>query len=186
LWTQLEKEADKKVVARFPQLGNPPPYYKKPVLNTPYRLYKTIAPLHDNTIAFIGHVLITDYFRTAQAQAIWATAYLDNRLELPSLEERQKEVALFNAWSKRRYLNNGNTGIWMVFEFTGYTDGLLGQVGLSSHRRGWISDFFGPNKARDMRGIKDEYVRKFGCDSGVAKVIEGEFNAASLKVDQVR
>lgn len=73
----------------------------------------------------------------------------------------------------------------MVFEFTGYTDGLLGQVGLSSHRRGWISDFFGPNKTRDMKGIKDEYVRKFGCDSGLTKGTEVMSNSTSLKADQI-
>jgi hypothetical protein len=37
-------------------------------------------------------------------------------------------------------------------------------VGLSSHLKGWFWDFFGPGRASDMRGLRDEYVGKYGIE----------------------
>lgn len=160
-WARLQREADQKVLTHFPQLGNPPDHYQAPIQSTPYRLYKGIAPLSFDSIAFVGHVLIGSYFRAAECQAIWATAYLDKQLAMPSLEERQAEVALSTAWCRRRYLSRGERGNWMVFELISYTDNLLEEVGLSSHRKGWFRDLFVPCVASDLRGLKDEYVRKY-------------------------
>lgn len=160
-WAELQKEADQKVLSHFPQLGNPPAHYQAPIQSTPYRLYKGIAPLNSDSIVFVGHVHVGSYFRAAECQAIWATAYLDKKLVLPSLEKRQAEVALFTAWCRRRYLSRGERGNWMVFELIGYTDDLLEGVGLSSHRKGWFSNLFVPCVANDLRGLKYEYMRNY-------------------------
>ncbi|KAL8703092.1 MAG: hypothetical protein Q9201_003729 [Fulgogasparrea decipioides] len=106
MWDSLEKDADQTVLDRFPILANPPEHYHTPVTHTPYRLYSGIAPLSDTSVAFVGHVLTANHFRVAEYQAIWATAYLDGKVKLPPLEQRQKEVALFVAWCRRRYADN--------------------------------------------------------------------------------
>ncbi|KAL8869774.1 MAG: hypothetical protein Q9174_004019, partial [Haloplaca sp. 1 TL-2023] len=157
MWDALEKEADRTVLERFPILANPPTYHHTPVKHTPYRLYNGIAPLQDNSIAFVGHVLVPNYFRIAECQAIWATAYLDNKITLPPLERRRKEVALFVAWCRRRYLSNGERGHWMASEQTRYTDRLFQQIGLSSHRRFWLWDAFFPSSRKDLFRVRDEY-----------------------------
>ncbi|MCJ1246719.1 monooxygenase [Trapelia coarctata] len=167
LWTQLEAAADERVLASFRQLAHPPPYYQRPVTHTPYRLYKHITPLCDaeaRSIVFIGHIHVGSYFRAVESQAIWATAYLDGKLALPSEEKRREEVALFTAWCRRRYLSNGQGGNWMTFELVGYTDSLLKEVGLRSHRKGWWRDLFEPCTAKDLRGLREEYVRLYGED----------------------
>lgn len=163
-WAQLEAEADTAVLARYPQLAHPPPYPRKKYGATPYRLYHGIAPLSDDSIVFIGHVLVGNYFLGTEAQAIWATAFLDKRLTLPSLEARKAEIADFVAWDRRRYLSNGEKGNWMLFEQTGYMDLLLQEVGLKSHLKGWFTDLFSPCRSRNFRGLKDEYVRLYGRD----------------------
>lgn len=167
-WSRLEEEADRRVVKTFPQLANPPAdYFKKPNPTTPYRLYNGMVPLSDasdRSIVFIGHVLIPNYFRGTEPQAVWATAYMDGKLELPGLEEMEKEVALFTAWCRRRYLSNGEKGNHMVFELPGYVDRLLAQLGMKSHRRGWFLDYFGPGTMADLKGIGEEYVKKYGRD----------------------
>ncbi|MCJ1381095.1 monooxygenase [Xylographa soralifera] len=170
-WAQLEAAADKKVLAFFPSLANPTPHYHKPVTKTPYRLYKHIAPLHDadspdgdHSIAFVGHVCVGNYFRGVECQAMWATAYLDGSLVLPSSKEQEEEVALFTTWCRRRYLNNGEQGNWLTFELVGYTDQLLEHLGLQSHRKGWFRNWFEPCMAKDLVGLKEEYVKKYGCD----------------------
>ena len=72
-------------------LANPPTHYVKPRTLTPHRLYNGTAPLHDDSIVFIGHVLVGNYSPATEAQAIWATAYLDKQLRLPSVAEREQE-----------------------------------------------------------------------------------------------
>ena len=101
---------------------------------------------------------------------MWATAYLDRKLELPSLGEQRKDVALFTSWCRRRYLNNGQNGNWMTFELVGYTDRLLEQLGLKSHRKGWFKDLFAPCVASDLVGLKKEYIEKYGSDESKAVV----------------
>jgi hypothetical protein len=162
MWAQLETEADQQILNQFSKLANPPAYYERPIHTTPYRLYNGIASLHDNSVVFIGHILVADYFRAAECQAIWATAYLDQRLVLPSLKDRQAQIALFVSWCRRRYLSNGQRGNWMVFDLIGYADRLLQEVGLSSHRKGWFGNLFAPAKARDIQGLRDEYIAKYG------------------------
>jgi dimethylaniline monooxygenase (N-oxide forming) len=165
-WAQLESDADAKVLKTFPQLGAPPPHYQRPNTHTPYRLYQQISPIssQDRSIVFIGQLEVGNYFPAVQCQAMWATAYMDGKLILPNLEEREKDVALFTTWCRRRYLSSGMSGNNTTFELVGYTDLLLQQLGLSSHRRGWFKDLFAPMVARNFAGLKEEYIRKYGCD----------------------
>ncbi|KAI4112581.1 MAG: hypothetical protein LQ345_006296 [Seirophora villosa] len=165
MWRALEQDADRAVLDRFPILANPPKHYREPVKHTPYRLYNSIAPLQDDSIVFVGHVMIANYFHLAECQAIWATAYLDGNIKLPSLEERRKTVALFVAWCRRRYLSNGDRGHWLVFEQRTYTDRLFDQLGLSSHRRFWLWDSFVPISKKDLPRLRAEYINEYGQDA---------------------
>lgn len=160
MWEKLEVEADHKVLAQFPRLVKPPDYYEKPTTTTPYRLYNCMAPLHDDTIVFLGHIRVPNAFRAAECQAIWATAYLDRQITLPSMEAMEAEIALTNAWNKRRYLNNGRGGNYLHYELIGYTDKLLHELGLSCHRKGWFDDFFAPCTASDFVAPRKEYLEK--------------------------
>ncbi|CAG8952777.1 hypothetical protein HYFRA_00009022 [Hymenoscyphus fraxineus] len=167
-WADIEKKADAKVLATFPQLDSPPEMYIKPATHTPYRLYRNIAPLsesstiEDRSIVFVGQVGVGNYFPTVECQMLWAMAYLDGKLDLPSKEAQEDEVALFTTWCKRRYLSNGIEGNNMTFELIGYTDTLLKDLGLKSHRKGWFKDLFSPLWARDLAGLKPEFMEKYG------------------------
>ncbi|KAF4627203.1 hypothetical protein G7Y89_g10950 [Cudoniella acicularis] len=98
----------------------------------------------------------------AEAQAIWTTAYLDGSIGLPPLQQAQKEVAYMNAFSRRRYPSHGQKGDCLFFELVWYTDNLLEDVGLKSHRKGLWSDWVEPCLAADFKDIKDEYRNKYG------------------------
>ena len=143
-------------------LANPPEHLHKPILTTPYRLYNSIGPLNDDSIAFIGYAIIGNYFKGVECQAVWATAFLDKQLKLPPLEDRQTEIARMIAFNKRIYLSSGQRGNFLAFESNCYTDKLLREVGLSSHLKGWFTNFFVPGTAKDMAGLKDEYLAKYG------------------------
>ncbi|RDL38616.1 uncharacterized protein BP5553_02956 [Venustampulla echinocandica] len=158
-----------KVLATFPQLANPPPHYHKPVKETPYRLYRYIALVsklitsaEDRLIVFIGQIGVGNYFPIVECQSMWATAYLDRKLETPSWDVQEKNVTLFTAWCRRRYLSGGERGNNMTFELIGYMDGLLEDLGLSSHRKGWIKDLLAPSMTSDFAGLKEEFIQKYG------------------------
>ncbi|KAL8908199.1 MAG: hypothetical protein Q9171_005552 [Xanthocarpia ochracea] len=161
-WARYEQAADSKILADFPMLAEAPEHFQKSPETTPYRLYNGIAPLSDTSIAFVGFTSVANYFRGVECQAIWATAYLDGKLALPSLEVQKERVARTVAWSKRRYLSNGELGNFFPFESNFYLDGLLEEVGLKSHLKGWFSYYFVPSKAQDLAGLKDEYITKYG------------------------
>lgn len=168
-WSGLVKAADEEVVKRFPMLASPPDHARRLPRTTPYRLYNCIAPLHDNSIAFIGYAICANYFKAVECQAIWATAFLDHKLKLPSVEVQQREVAKLIAGCRRRYLSNGELGNFIPFESTSYTDRLLQELGLSSHRRGFLRDYFFPADSQDFVGLKDEYIAKYMDESSMRR-----------------
>lgn len=171
-WAELEANADMTVLSHFPLLANPPLRFRKPVSETPYRLYNLIAPLSDvdkdRSIVFIGHMIVGNYFLGVEAQSIWVTAYLDRKLALPNEQERLKDVALTTAWCRRRYLTNGEKGNYITFDLVGYTDQLLKQVALKSHLKGWFKNWFEPFRQSDFRELKKEYVEKYEKHSHAA------------------
>ena len=119
-------------------------------------MYNGIAPLNDDSIVFIGYSLVTNYFQGVECQAIWATAFLDGQLTLPSREDKQAEIAKMVVYDKRRYLSSGELGNNLGFESNFYLDKLLQEAGLSSHLKGWFKNYFVPRTAQDLAGLKDE------------------------------
>ncbi|KAL9053509.1 MAG: hypothetical protein Q9206_003903 [Seirophora lacunosa] len=163
-WQELEKAADPVILARFPMLKHPPAYRKLEPRETPFRLYKAIAPPADDShsIVFLGKMVVGNNFRTAEAQALWAVAYLDGRIrDVPARMQREQEVAETVAWDRRRYLNKGELGSWFYYDVVDYADMLFEQLGLSSHRqKGFMGNLMEPCFAADLKGIGDEYKRK--------------------------
>ena len=168
---------------QFPLLGNPPrSFTTKPALYSPFRLYKAVAPLSDlssHSIVLLGKLVVGNNFRVAEAQALWAVAYLDGHIT-PSTSDAvtnindqhhdfgakaEEEVNKTVAWCRRRYLDKGRLGSWFFFDAISYSDMLLAQIGLKSHRGkgwfGWFRDLFAPCRAKDMKDLADEYKKLY-------------------------
>ena len=160
----LEDMGDRNILARFPLLGGPPQYQKIEPSVSPYRLYKAMTPIADvqnRSLVFLGRLVVGNNFRLAEVQALWAVAYLDGslKLDIPNME---LEIGETVAWCRRRYLDKGNLGSWFFFDTIPYTDMLLDQLGLRSHRqKGLLKDFLGPCRAADLKDLVEEYKRIF-------------------------
>ena len=161
LWKTLLETADRQVLSDFPILEHPPQYKKSDVVTTNIRLYNCIAPLEDPSVVFLGRAHLSNSFRTAEVQAIWATAYFDGNVRIPSRAQAQQDIAYMNALSKRRYPSHGAAGDYLFFELIWYTDKLLAEVGLKSHRKSWWADWVEPCLATDLKGMTKEYREKF-------------------------
>ncbi|KAF2453310.1 putative dimethylaniline monooxygenase [Lineolata rhizophorae] len=156
-WDKLDKEAESTILQRFPVLAEPPTVYPWRQTTTPYRLHRTILPIHDHSIAFIGRVMMGNHFRNAEAQSLWAVAALDGALELPSTEDMERDVAKTVSWCRKRYLSRGELGNWFYWDLIPYTDMLLEDLHLRSHRKSGLKDLLAPCVAKDLRGLIDEY-----------------------------
>lgn len=159
-WEKLMQEADQKVKKKFVILANPPPHSHKYIETTPYRLYNCMAPLNDDSILFMNHITAGNKIFAAEAQAIWAVAYFDKNIVLPSLQEREKSVADWVAWCRRRYLSNGELGTFAGLDSLPYVDKLLGEMGLDAHRKGWWRDVFEPFRPKDLGPAWKQYLER--------------------------
>ena len=163
-WETLEDRGDRNILARFPLLRYPPAHFKTKPLYTPCRLYKAMVPIvdiEDHSIIFLGNLIVGNNFRVAEVQALWAVAYLDGNIQLQR-QGMELEIGETVAWCRRRYLSKGDLGSWFYFDALDYTDMLLEQLGLRSHRsRGWLKDLFGPCKAADLKYLADEYIKAY-------------------------
>lgn len=175
-WKELEDLKDAEIISRFPALAHPPAYHKSKSTHTPFRLHRAMVPLNDirdHSIVFLGKLVVGNNFRAAEVQGLWAVAYLDGNLYPSTLESEptllmkektrtEGEVANTVAWCRRRYLNKGELGSWFYFDMVDYTDMLLAELGLSSHKpRGWLMDIFAPCRAQDLKDLVAEYKSRF-------------------------
>ena len=83
-------------------------------------------------------------------------------MKLPPLEQARREVACINAFSRRRYPSRGAAEDYSFFELVWYTDKLLEEVGLKSHRKGWWAHWVEPCLAADLKDAKGEYQSRYG------------------------
>ncbi|KAF2833913.1 putative dimethylaniline monooxygenase [Ophiobolus disseminans] len=158
-WEKLVAEADEKVLKRFVMLRDPPEHYHRPEHRTPYRLYHTLAPVQDDSILFMNHIVAGAKMFAAEAQAIWAVAYWDKAIPLPSVNEQEKDIAHMIAWNRRRYLSNGELGHFAAFDSVPYVDRLFDEIGLTSHRKkGWLGNMFSPIMPADLGRVWSEYL----------------------------
>lgn len=170
LTDEVELEAANAVHARFPLLKHAPPHRQQHTSMTPSRLYKAMLPVSDHSIVFLGRMMLGNHFRNAEVQALYAVAALDSRLQLPTKNDMRKDTAMVLAWNKQRYLQKGQLGMWFYFDMVPYTDMLLDQLGLKSHRRNYWKDLFETCWARDLRGLVAEYKVKFSTVEGESLV----------------
>lgn len=160
-WEKLISEADTQICQRFRLLANPPSHFHRKLDTTPYRLYNCMAPLHDDTILFLNHITAGNKLFAAEAQAMWAVAYLNGDVKLPSIQEREVKIAEWVAWCRRRYLSNGERGTFATFDGVGYVDMLLDEMELEGHKkkgwwRYWTEVFF----PRDLGAAWKEYLEQ--------------------------
>ncbi|KAJ9642278.1 hypothetical protein H2199_004658 [Coniosporium tulheliwenetii] len=156
-WQALDRKGEIKALERFPILCEPPSHLASTSALSPLRLYKGMLPPHDHSIIFLGKLMLGNHFRNAEVQALWAVAALDGNICFPSTEDIGAEIADTVAWCRKRYLSKGELGNWLYFDMVPYTDTLLEQLGLKSHRKTWPKDLLAPCVARDLRGLVNEY-----------------------------
>lgn len=109
-WVALMKQAEAEVIQSLPILSRSPGRdAHEPRIEDDFHLYRSIVPASaekavDRSLAFIGFLRTAGAPIVYEAQALWAAAYLQGRLEVPPRDYRERDTARVNAWVRRRYL----------------------------------------------------------------------------------
>lgn len=126
-WTEKDAQADFTVDQLLPNLTSIPKAMPKEAKETspigqPWRLYRRLvspemADSQDRSIYFPGqfHSVFTPLL--CEMQALWGAAFLLDKLPMPSLGAMQEEVAVWNSWTKKRYLAQGKKHAYAIYDY---------------------------------------------------------------------
>ena len=111
-----------------------------------------------NNLIFIGFYQSVHTTLVAQAQAVWATAFLQHALAPAYLQTCMQWTRRNMAYQQLRRL--GSPFPDLMLDALPYIDLLLGDVGLPCLRkRGWLSNVLGRYGPGDYRGLVEDWER---------------------------
>ncbi|KAA8649432.1 uncharacterized protein ATNIH1004_002103 [Aspergillus tanneri] len=166
-WRNMDTRAAALVDEKLPFLKNPPSppcHSESKPSHGPSRHYRRLivpglAANGDRSILFPGQIHSVFTPLTAEVQALWGAAFMLGYLDLPSQKEMEFEAAVFNAWTRKRYLEQGKKHAYILYDFMSYIDTLMGDLGLKTKRKSNpLAEQFAPYHPGDYRGLIQEYL----------------------------
>ncbi|KAB8272541.1 putative dimethylaniline monooxygenase [Aspergillus minisclerotigenes] len=169
-WAAHDLAAEEAVTKSIPILATGPVRDKwHPDRVTPkrrWRLYNRCISLScarsgDRSIAILGQIYTVQTPVIAEIQSLWAISYMLGELALPDERDFVQEICEFQAWTRMRYTSAGERYPYALFDWIGYLDRLLKDMGLQSHRKGnFIAEYLSPYGPEDYAGCLKEYIAK--------------------------
>jgi dimethylaniline monooxygenase (N-oxide forming) len=141
-WKKLDVRADMEILDLYPIFENPPyKYIERDTRWTPFRLFRGLVPptlsTKDRNIVFLGKLINVQQTSLAEINALWSVAYLEGLLPLEKLvkdeDVMKREVALVNAFMRRRYPRRRNSPIALL-EVRDWMDLMMRNLGLRTDR----------------------------------------------------
>lgn len=167
-WKSHDQLADSVVAKKLPLLAAGPKDFKNPDPNRVWtqrrwRLFNRCVPItkakdDDRSIVILGQIHTTQTPTIAAVQSLWAIAYLLGEVDVPSEDVMIREVAEWNAWTRKRYLGVGERYPYALFDWIPYLDRLLHDLGVKSRRKkGMFANFLEPHGPHDYASVLEEY-----------------------------
>lgn len=124
-WKSIDREADKSVDQKLPFLAKGPVLLNQQTTKAPskyWRLYRRVVPIAhaksgDRSLAILGQIHTVQTPLVASVQTFWAILYLEGELNLPGEDEMAKEIAEWNAWTRKRYISQGQKFPYSLYDF---------------------------------------------------------------------
>nr|ART35007.1 putative monooxygenase [Fusarium bulbicola] len=168
-WTMLDEKAERTVDDLLPYLRDAPSRYgdskaTKRMGHGPNRHYRRLvvpelAARGDRSILFPGHTHSAFTPLAAELQALWGVSWMLGWRDLPPREEMEAEAANFNAWTRKRYLEQGKKHSYFIYDYIPYIDTLVKDLGLNPFRKSNVfEEWFVRYKPSDYKTILDEYL----------------------------
>ncbi|KAM5349440.1 hypothetical protein ACJ41O_005945 [Fusarium nematophilum] len=152
-----------------------PVSYKTATPSSPFRLYRFMLPCDADIIrrqnfAVIGAHITLHTVILAQTQALWITAFFDNKIpqlatssqQVPNLDEIQRDTFYHTEYQRlRRPKETGGMGDRcpdLVFDSIPYVDLLLSDLNLRRYRKpSWYREITEPYRLCDFEGLVEEW-----------------------------
>jgi dimethylaniline monooxygenase (N-oxide forming) len=125
-WENYDIEADKSVNEKLPFLASPPqlknPWVNNVQLHHRWRLYRRSIPISlakkgDRSLAIMGQIHTVQTPLVSEVQSFWSILYLLGELQLPDSDTMAREIAEWNAWTRKRYLSQGQKFPYSLYDF---------------------------------------------------------------------
>ena len=125
-WEKHDVAADKIVNEKLPFLVKGPstnnPHPNKNQVQRRWRLYKRSIPLElavrgDRSLIILGQIHTIQTPIVSEVQSFWSILYLIGEIDLPDEEAMTKEIAEWNAWTRKRYAGCGQRYPYCLFDF---------------------------------------------------------------------
>ena len=126
-WAEKDAQADCRVDQLLPNLNSIPKEMPKEAkiespAGQPWRLYRRLVSPEmveagNRSIYFPGQVHSVFTPLLCEIQALWGAAFLLGMLPMPNKEAMQEEIALWNSWTKKRYLAQGKKHAYAIYDY---------------------------------------------------------------------
>lgn len=125
-WAKFDIAAEKEVNSKLPMLAKPPGLRSPQANNGQARgrwaLYRRVIPLSlaekgDRSLAIMGQIHTVQTPLVAEMQSFWAIIYLLGEIDLPDHDTMAREIAEWNAWTRKRYLSQGQKFPYSLYDF---------------------------------------------------------------------
>ncbi len=124
------------------------------------QLYRHVIHPRIPRLAFAGYNHGFLHVPGVEIATLWLGAVLRGDLVLPPAEEMERRIADIVRWKREHVLFEPSRGAGVSTRFHQYFDVLLGDLGLSPHRKpNPLAEVVVAYTARDYEGIFDEYER---------------------------
>jgi hypothetical protein len=119
---KLDAWAEQEVDRLLPMLKYPPEEAPQISSKRPCRLYRqlispTMAAKGDRSIYFPGLIHSVYTPLVSELQALWGVAFMLDRLDLPDLKSMVEQTAVWNAWTSKRYLEQGRKHAYSIYDY---------------------------------------------------------------------
>ncbi|RYP64003.1 hypothetical protein DL771_008974 [Monosporascus sp. 5C6A] len=110
------------------------------------------------SVLFPGHIHSVFTPLAAELQALWGVTWMLGWRDVPPKEEMELEATTFNAWTRKRYLEQGTKYSYFIYNYIPYIDTLMKDLALNPFRKSNIfEEWFVRYKPHDHRTVLDEY-----------------------------
>ncbi|KAL8832581.1 MAG: hypothetical protein Q9170_004825 [Blastenia crenularia] len=133
-WEKYDMEADSAVNKKLPFLAEPPGLTNPMTNNVQpqrrWRLYRRSIPYSlavkgDRSLAIMGQIHTVQTPLVSEVQSFWSILYLLGEINLPNRDIMAREIADWNAWTRKRYLSQGQKFPYSLYDFLPVRDLLL-------------------------------------------------------------
>lgn len=125
-WDKFDMDADAIVDEKLPFLANPP-RLTNPATNAMqprrrWRLYRRSIPFShaekgDRSLAIMGQIHTVQTPLVSEMQSFWSILYLLGELDLPDRDTMACEISEWDAWTRKRYLSQGQKFPYSLYDF---------------------------------------------------------------------